>query len=96
MQDQDTHDITLTIEAVYDPQRDAVGIRVRASPKFEAVADTKVTLQVLATINAQTNLLAAQAINAHTDEDAGKRALLEHWASLKEYLLDQMLSESTE
>ena len=87
-------ELKLNINAMYDQTMQAVGIEVDASESFDSPEFTKELLEILATINAQTNQIASEVINAYTDnDDTQKRALLDHYASLKEYILENMLED---
>ena len=85
--------LNLTVSAMYDNEMKAVGIEVDASEAFDQPEYTQQLLEILATINAQTNQIASEVINAFAEEDSDKRALLEHYASLKEYILENMIHE---
>lgn len=92
----ETVELNLTIAAVYDNLVQAVGVEVDASDAFDQPEYTQQLLEILATINAQSNQIASEVINTYAEDDNQRRALLEHYASLKEYILENMLNENDE
>lgn len=87
----DADEVSLTLRAVFDDAREAVGLAVHASDAFDASDNTRAKVEVLASIASKANALAAEIIRTWTQDDAQRRELYEHFASLKEHMLNDML-----
>ncbi len=85
--------ISLTLHALYDVEREAVGVDLKPSPAFEAVTDTKAVIETLAAITAKANFVAGEVIRSWDVDDARRQELVEHYAALKEHMLASMLHE---
>lgn len=84
-------DVSLTIRGIFDDEREAVGLAVQASESFDESDNTRAKVEVLAAIASKANALAAEIIRTWTEDDAQRRSLYEHFASLKEHMLNDML-----
>jgi len=89
----ETARVGLAIHAVFDAEREAVGVKAVPSEAFEAGTDPRAMIETLATISAKANFLAADVIRAYDADDARRRELYEHFASLKENMLNDMLRQ---
>ena len=86
-------EVSVAIRAVYDAQAESVGLDAVASEAFDAAADTRAMVECLAAITAKANAIAAAVIGRYDASDDRKRELYEHYASLKEHMLNHMLQE---
>jgi hypothetical protein len=89
--EQPHNTVSLEIRAAFDPQREAVGLTAQASPAFDDGPDTRAKIEVLAAITAKANSIAAEVIRSWPADDMRRRELFEHYASLKEQMLNDML-----
>lgn len=87
----DDHAVSLAIRAVYDAQQEAVGIDAIASEAFDEGDDTRARIEVVAGIAARANCIAAEIIRQWDAPEERKRGLYDHFASLKESMLNDML-----
>lgn len=85
--------ISIAINAVYDAEQESVGLSVAPSEAFESGVDTRAMIESLAAIVAKTNQIAADVIRQWDDTDERKKQLIEHFASLKEHMLADMLRQ---
>lgn len=85
--------ISIAVNAVYDTDQEAVGLSVAPSEAFEAGSDTRAMIESLAAIVAKTNQIAADVIRQWDAPEDRKKLLIEHFASLKENMLADMLRQ---
>ena len=91
MQDNQNDQTSLAIQAVYDPDTESVGVEAIASPAFEEPGATRARIEILAAVTARANCIAAQVIQQWDADDDRKKALFDHYAELKEHMLNDML-----
>ena len=84
-------EVSLTVRAVFDPKEEAVGVDAVASQAFESGQDTRAMIETLAAITAKANCIAAEVIQHWDAPDQKKAELYEHFAALKENMLNDML-----
>jgi hypothetical protein len=84
-------EVSLTIRAIFDPQREAVGLIADASEGFDDGPDTRAKVEVLAAITAKANSVAAEVIRTCEPDPQRRQELYAHYASLKEHMLNDML-----
>ena len=89
----DPQTVSLALRATFDSQREAVGLIAEASQAFDDGPDTRAKIEVLAAITAKANSIAAEVIRSWDADDQRRRELYEHYASLKEQMLNDMLEE---
>lgn len=89
----DPEEVSLTIRAVFDHAQEAVGVDAVASPKFETGEDTRAMIEILAAITAKANCVAAEVIDQWNAPEERKKELYEHYAALKENMLNDMLQQ---
>ena len=85
--------VSLSIRAAFDEQREAVGLFAEASRAFDDGDNTRAKIEVLAAITAKANSIAAEVIRSWDASDARRRELFDHYASLKERMLNDMLEQ---
>lgn len=85
--------ISIAVNAVYDVQEEAVGLSVAPSEGFESGVDTRAMIESLAAIAAKANQIAAEVIRQWDAPEERKKLLIEHFASLKENMLADMLRQ---
>ena len=81
------------MRAAFDPERETIGLTAEPSAAFDEGKDTRAKIEVLAAIIARSNAIAADVIRIYAPEDAQRKELYEHFASLKEQMLNDMLQE---
>lgn len=86
-------EISLTIKAMFDEEREAVGLVAEASEPFDEGANTRAKVEVLAAITAKANSIAAEVIRSGEADPARREQLYAHFASLKEHMLNDMLEQ---
>ncbi|MEX2672607.1 MAG: hypothetical protein WD294_10905 [Phycisphaeraceae bacterium] len=91
MSEQD--EVSLTVRAVFDHAAEAVGVDAVGSPAFEGGEDTRAMIEILAAITAKANCVAAEVIEHWNAPDERKQELYEHFAALKENMLNDMLQQ---
>lgn len=92
----DSHDpaeVSLAIRAVFDAQTESVGLDAIASEAFDSGTDTRAMVECLAAITAKANCIAAAVIGRWQGPEQRKQELFNHYASLKEHMLNDMLEE---
>jgi hypothetical protein len=94
-QDPVDHDnaVSLAVRAVYDDERQAVGVDAIASEAFDLGDHPQAMLECLAAITARANCIAASVIGRFEGTDDQKKQLFDHFASLKEHMLNDMLRD---
>ncbi|MBI1375039.1 MAG: hypothetical protein GC159_20160 [Phycisphaera sp.] len=92
--DMDTS-VGLHIRAIYDQQHEAVGIDAVPSDAFASGEDPKAMIEVLAAITAKANFIAAEVIESWDAPAEHKANLFEHYAALKENMLNDMLASDS-
>jgi hypothetical protein len=85
------HPVSLIVRAVYDAEQESVGVDAVGSEAFESAADLRAMVEILAAVSAKANCLAAQVIRDWNAPEDRKRALFDHFAGLKENMLNEML-----
>ena len=71
-----------------------MGVDVQPSPAFADGADTRAMIETLAALTAKANYMAGQIIADWDDTDARKAELMDHYAALKENMLNSMFEEA--
>lgn len=84
--------VSLVIQAVYDSDEQAVGLSAEPSSAFGEPAEVSRAIELLAAVTARTNCLAAEIICNSAEQAEDRKALYEHFAALKEHMLDDMLN----
>jgi len=84
--------VSLIIRAMYDAEQEAVGIDAQPSDAFADGSDPKAMIEILAAITAKANSIAAEVIEGWQAAPERKSELLEHYAGLKENMLNDMLN----
>lgn len=88
------HDeISLTVRCMYDLEQEAVGIDAMPSPAFERGDNPRAMVEILAAVNAKSNALATAVIQAYTEDLDRRRELFDHFAGLKENMLNDLLEQ---
>lgn len=87
----DPQALSLTIHASYDSEHEAVGLTAQASDAFDDGPDTRGKIEILAAITAKANSIAAQVIRTWEAGEDRRRELYDHYATLKEQMLQDML-----
>jgi hypothetical protein len=93
MQTTPNDEISLTIRCLYDLEREAVGIDAMPSSAFERADQPRAMVEILAAINAKSNALATIVIQSYTDDADRRRELFDHFAGLKEHMLNDLLEQ---
>jgi len=89
----DDEPVSLAVRAVYDHGDQAVGLEAVASEAFDRGEDPKAQVEVLAAIAAKANALASDVIQRYDPDPGRRQELYEHFASLKEHMLNDMLEQ---
>ena len=92
----ESDEVSLAIRAVYDREQEAVGVEAMASEAFDAGEDTRAKIETLAAITARANCIAAEVIAQWDAPEERKKELFDHYASLKETMLNDMLEQLDE
>lgn len=90
----DSHQVSLIIRGMFDQQQEAVGVDAVGSDAFETGHDMRAMIEILAAIAAKANCMAAQIIGDWDAPEDRKKALFEHFAELKENMLNDMLERA--
>jgi len=90
---QDPQTVSLSIRAAFDEAHEAVGLFAEASEAFDDGENTRAKIEVLAAITAKANSIAAEVIRSWPADDQRRQELYEHYASLKEQMLHDMLEQ---
>ncbi len=85
--------VSLVIRALYNDEKQAVGVEALASEAFDAGDHPQAMMECLAAITARANCIAAAVIRRYDAPDERKKQLFEHYASLKEHMLNDMLED---
>ncbi len=88
-----SQEIALLIRAVYDHAQESVGIDAQPSTGWESADDPRAKVEILAAIAAKANHYAADLIRDYPATEERKQSLYDHYAGLKEQMLEQMLNE---
>jgi hypothetical protein len=89
----EAEEVSLAIRAVFDAEQESVGVEAHASEAFDAGEDTRAKIEVTAAIAARANGIAADLIHRWDADEERKRALFDHFAALKENMLNEMLEQ---
>jgi hypothetical protein len=89
----DLGEISLVVRAIYDRGNEAVGLACDASDAFASGAEPRAQIEILAALSAKANCLAAEVVRNWDAEEERKKALIDHYASLKENMLNEMLEQ---
>lgn len=92
----DPREVSLILRALYDHDQEAVGIVSEASQAFETGDDTRAQIEILAAVTAKANCMAAQIIRDWDADEEHKKQLVEHYAALKENMLNDLLGRLNE
>jgi len=90
---QEEEPINLVIRGVYDLEQEAVGVDAMPSALFERGDQPRAMIEILAAINAQANAMATHVINGFTHDEQRRRELIDHFAGLKENMLNDLLEQ---
>lgn len=93
MNQQEQEEVNLAIRAAFDHAEEAVGVEAVGSDAFEAGHDTRAMIEILAAITAKANCIAAEVISRWQAPEERKQELYEHYAALKENMLNDMLRQ---
>ncbi len=91
-----TDEISLIIRAIYDQEREAVGVVTEGSETFEHGGDTRAQIEILAAVTAKANCMAAQIVRDWPGDEDRKKELIDHFAALKENMLNDLLNRLDE
>lgn len=89
----DEEEVSLAIRAVFDHTHESVGVDAVGSAAFEAGQDTRAMIETLAAITAKANSIAAEVIEQWDAPEERRKELYEHYAALKENMLNDMLQQ---
>ena len=89
----EAEEVSLAIRAVYDHAHESVGVDAVGSPAFESGEDARAMVEILAAITAKANCIAAEVIEQWSDDPDRQKDLYEHYAALKENMLNDMLRQ---
>lgn len=89
----ESEEVSLAIRAVYDHTHESVGVDALGSPDFESGHDTRAMIEILAAVTAKANAIAAEVIEQWDAPEQRKKELYEHFAALKENMLNDMLRQ---
>jgi hypothetical protein len=89
-----TDPVELNVRAVYDSESEAVGLDVTPSAAFSQASDTQAVVEILAAVAAKVNFMAAEAIGAWADDPDRQQKAFDHFATLKENMLQDMLDRT--
>ena len=87
------NEVSLAIRAVFDAEQESVGVEAQASEAFDAGEDTRAKIETAAAVAARANCIAADIIQRWDADESRKRALFDHFAALKENMLNEMLEQ---
>ena len=85
--------VSLTLRATFDAERESIGLVAEPSRSFDEGDNTRAKIEVLAAITAKANSIAAELIRQSEPSEPRRQDLYEHFAGLKEQMLNDMMEQ---